>query len=113
MAIPDLSDPDAAVAFAIAALQNQEEEQALAPVAEAAARHPANLRLWQLLGGLHRALDELAPAVAAYERAVRLAPDDGASAHMLARSLLEGGLPAKAPFERAQALAPEDDIVRL
>jgi tetratricopeptide (TPR) repeat protein len=113
MAEPDLSRPEVALDHGRRALQNRQEDQAVAIVAAAAERHAGDARLWQLLGALHRGLDDLAPATAAYEKALALAPDDAGTAHMLARSRLEAGLPASAWFARAQALAPADRLVRL
>lgn len=84
------------------------------PLAEAGARnHPADARMWQMLGLAHRRLDDLAPAVEALTRAAALAPADALIAHSVARATMEAGLPATALFERAHGLAPTDGSVLL
>ena len=74
----------------------------------AAALHPGDARIWQILGLAHRNRDDLAPAVAAFEKSTALAPADPLIAHSLARTSLEAGLPAAGLFERALRLAPDD-----
>jgi tetratricopeptide (TPR) repeat protein len=108
-----MNDADAAVAEAIAALRERREAEVLAAVTAAAERHPGHTRLQQALGMLHRALGDLAPAIAALDRAAALAPDNASIAHVRARAHLEAGLPALAQFEAAEALAPTDAAVRL
>jgi tetratricopeptide (TPR) repeat protein len=105
-------DAVAAARLASAALDAQEEEQAL-PIVRAAAERLGNARLWQWAGLLHRALDDRAPAIEEFAAAARLAPADPGIAHGRARVTLEAGLPASALFERARALAPGDGTVLL
>lgn len=84
---------------------------ALPLVRQAVERHPADARLWQVLGLAHRRLDDLAPAVEALGRAAALAPDDALIAHGVARATMEAGLPAAALFDRVLALTPDDPMV--
>jgi tetratricopeptide (TPR) repeat protein len=66
-------------------------------------------RLWQLLGLLHRGLDQSEAAISALVRGAELAPADAPIANAHARVALDAGLPAVALFERALALAPGDE----
>lgn len=109
---PDADDIDAVLGYGRAALRSRDEEAAIAIVAEAARRHSGHARLWELLGMLHRGLDDLAPAIRAYDRAAALAPADLAIARGRARMHLEAGRPAAALFDRALALAPGDESAR-
>jgi len=111
MASPD--DADALYAAGAMAVKQGLEEEALPVIEAAVERHPADPRLWQVLGLAHRLREDLAPAVAAFEKAAALAPANPLIAHSLARSLLEAGLPAVERFERALALAPHNDAVIL
>ena len=79
------------------------------PLADEA--NPSHARLWQVLGLMHRALDELEPAVAESTRAARLAPATSIIAHGHARAVLEAGKPATAFFRRAEQVAPAEDSV--
>jgi tetratricopeptide (TPR) repeat protein len=73
---------------------------------------PRDHRLHQVAGLLHRQIEDLAPAIAAFTQAARLAPQDGQIAHSLARAHLEAGLPSVALFQAARRLAPQDaDVV--
>lgn len=108
-----MTDPDTMVAEAIAALRERREAEVLDAVAAAAAGHPRHALLWQALGMLHRALGDLAPALAALDHAAALAPGNAGIAHVRARAHLEAGLPALALFEAVAALAPDDPAVRL
>jgi uncharacterized protein (TIGR02466 family) len=92
----------------IEALTAQLEDEAL-PLVEAALRyHPLDARLWQIAGLLHRQIEELESAVAAFRKAAAYAPADGRIAHSLARVHLEAGLPAADLFRAAWRLAPND-----
>jgi tetratricopeptide (TPR) repeat protein len=105
--------PDDVIALAEAALDGGREAEAEPIVSAAAARNPADARLWQWAGLVQRALDSHAEAIASFSKAARLAPHDPLLAHSLARVSLEGGLPATALFERAATLAPGDGEVLL
>lgn len=90
------------------ALRAQREAEAL-PIVDAAARAIGNhSRLWQWSGLLHRGLDDRGTALAAFERAARLAPQDKSIAHGRARTAFEAGLPALSLYRAAQRLAPGD-----
>ena len=106
-------DADAVFAAGARAVKAGLEAEALPLLEQARERHPQDARIWQLLGLAHRKLEDLAPAVAAFETAAALAAGDPLIAHSLARSALEAGLPATALFERALALAPNDGAVLL
>lgn len=97
----------------LAALKDGTELMALPLLDAARAFNPRDPRLWQITGLLYRSLDDLAPAVAAFEKAAALAPNDGLIAHGYARAAMEAGLPAVYLFERAHRLAPLDAAVLL
>jgi hypothetical protein len=106
-------DPDAVFAVGAKAVKSGLEVEALPLLELARERHPRDARIWQVLGLAHRKLDDLAPAIAAFEKAAALAPRDALIAHSLARCTLEAGLPSRALFDRALALAPNDGSVML
>jgi tetratricopeptide (TPR) repeat protein len=111
LASPD--DADAAFAAAARAVKAGLAAEALPLLEEALERHPGDARIWQVAGLARRQLEDLGPAVAAFEKAAALAPSDPLIVHSLARSTLEAGLPAAALFDRALALAPNDAAVLL
>ena len=109
----DPRDPEQLFRAVVLANRAGLEAEAL-PLARAGAeRHPADPRMWQMLGLVQRRLDDLAEAVPALARAAALAPDDVLIAHSHARATLEAGLPAVALFERAHLLAPTDASILL
>ena len=84
-------------------------EQAVLPMIIAATRrHPDEATIWQVLGLLYRALEDLGPAMAAFETAARLNPSSALIAHGHARVVMEAGLPSLDLFDRAVRLAPGD-----
>jgi tetratricopeptide (TPR) repeat protein len=93
---------------AYAALDAGEEATGLAALAPALLANPGDARLWQAKALLERGRDDLAAAVAAFDRAAALAPNDARIALGHAQSAAEAGLPAVALFERARRLAPGD-----
>jgi tetratricopeptide (TPR) repeat protein len=101
-------DADSAFAAAIAALNAGRELEGLMLVEPALKAFPRDARLWQVSGLLNRPLEDLAPAVEAFDKAAALAPLDALIAHARARAALEAGLPSVDLFERARALAPLD-----
>ena len=107
------SDADAAHNAGLAALKAGNEIMTLPLLDAARAFHPRDARLWQVTGLLYRSLDDLAPAVAALEKAAALAPNDALIAHGYARAAMEAGLPAVYLFERAHRIAPLDGAVLL
>jgi tetratricopeptide (TPR) repeat protein len=92
----------------MAALNDGSEASALPIVAAAAQAHPDEATIWQVLGLLYRSLEDLAPAIAAFETAARLDPASARIAHGHARVLMEAGLPSLSLFDRAIRLAPND-----
>lgn len=97
----------------LAALRTGDEPAAILAVRQAIEHHPHDPRLWQVLGLLHRSLDELSLAVIAFERAAMLAPRDGRIALGYAQSSLEAGFPAVRLFEAALRLASDETSVQL
>ncbi|HMG46705.1 MAG TPA: putative 2OG-Fe(II) oxygenase [Allosphingosinicella sp.] len=106
-------DANAVFAAGAKAVKSGLEAEALPLLEQAAQRHPGDPRIWQVLGLANRKLEDLAPAVAAFEKAAGLAPNDPLIAHSLARCTMEAGLPSVALFDRALALAPNDGSVLL
>ncbi|HEV2818476.1 MAG TPA: putative 2OG-Fe(II) oxygenase [Allosphingosinicella sp.] len=106
-------DADAVFAAGAKAVKSGLEAAALPLLERAVEKHPGDARVWQVLGLAQRKLEDLAPAVAAFEKAAALAPGDALIAHSLARSALEAGMPAIGLYERALALAPNDGSVLL
>lgn len=104
-------DADASYNAGLAALKAGTELAALPLLDAARAFHPRDARLWQVTGLLYRSLEDLAPAVGAFEKAALLAPNDALIAHGHARAALEAGLPAVYLFERAHRLAPLDSPI--
>lgn len=101
---------DAAAAFnhGLAALDTGAEADAIPVLRAAVVEYPDHAGLWQVLALLHRACEDLGPAIAAFERAAQLAPADMRIAQGLAHSRLEAGLPAVATFEHLAQRAPDD-----
>ena len=106
---PDLST---AIRDGIAALDSDRDIDAAAALKRSLSRTPKSAAGWQVLGLLHRSADRLADAVAAFDRALALAPDDARIRLGRATVLLEAGLPAVGAFEDALAVAglPEDAL---
>ncbi len=100
--------PDAIARDALAARDAGRAQDGIALVRTALGDHPGHAMLWQVLGLLHRALEESEAAMEALREAARLAPGDPIIAHALARVTLEAGLPALSLFDRARQLAPYD-----
>jgi tetratricopeptide (TPR) repeat protein len=110
---PPVTNPEAALAIGLKALDALDELSGIAVIEGALSHHPREPQLWQVLGLLHRSRDDLAPAIAAFDRAAALASRDARIAHGRARAHLEGGRPAAGLFAQAQALAPDDEAVVL
>ena len=82
------------------------------PLVESALQvHPHHLGLWHLAALLYRSLEETPAALAAFEKASQLAPDDPVIAVALAMTTHEAGLPSLPLFERAGRLAPDDELL--
>lgn len=107
------NDPDVAADAGLMARRCGLEEEVLPLVRSAAHAHPGHAKVWQVLGLLHRALDELEPAASALARAASLAPSDPLVMHGHARATFDAGRPASDLFRRALSLAPSNDEVRL
>lgn len=102
------TDADSAFAAAIAALNAGREEEGLKLIEPARTAFSRDARLWQATGLLYRSLEDLLPAVEAFDKAALYAPLDALIAHGRARVALEAGLPSVHLFERARELAPLD-----
>lgn len=113
LATADPFRAEVALRAGLAALDHGMEEEARPLLERSAAAHPGDARLWQTLGLLLRAAEDLAPALDAFARAAALAPGDALIAHGHARVTMEAGLPAVALFDRAHALAPTDGEILL
>lgn len=98
--------PDLAANAGIEALKDGTEAEVLPRVEAAVRAFPAHPRLWQVIGLLHRALDEMEPALAALQRAASLAPGDASIAQGLAQATMEAGFPATRLFDHALRLDP-------
>ena len=107
------NDPDAAADAGLMAMRCRREEEVLPLLKASALVHPGHARLHQVLGLVHRALDELEPAVDAFGQAARLAPGNALIAHGRARAIMESGRSAVAQFRAAARLAPQDESIAL
>jgi tetratricopeptide (TPR) repeat protein len=105
----DPANADAVYAAGVQAVNAGREVEALPHFEAAAALNPDDARMWQLVGLADRKADDLAPALAAFERAAGLAPADALLAHSVARTRMEAGLPAVEQFEQALALGADDE----
>ena len=109
----NLGNPDNVIRYALDAQSAWSDRDAIPVVEAALARSPGEARLWQMLGLLHRALEESEAAIDALEKAAGLSPASARIAHALARVRLEAGLPSAELFGRALELAPDDHEVLL
>lgn len=107
----DFRDAHAAFEFGLRARENGFERDALPLLQKATAANPHHAGLWQVLGLLHRALDQLELAIRSFRKAAELAPSDPLIAHGYARVVMEAGLPARYLFDIAHSLAPADGAV--
>ncbi|MDZ4138855.1 MAG: putative 2OG-Fe(II) oxygenase [Erythrobacter sp.] len=96
------------------ALRDSDDPQAARSLLEKAIEHRCDdPRLWQMLGLVHRAMDDSAGAIDALARAHALARSDVRIAHALARVTLEAGLPASELFRQTLSMAPADMTIVL
>jgi tetratricopeptide (TPR) repeat protein len=105
------NDPEAAADAGVVAQRCGREEEVLPLVRSAAEANPGHARVWQVLGLVHRAIEDPAPAIEALERAASLAPRDPLIAHGRARAVFDAGRPAAPLFEQARRLNPDDKAV--
>jgi len=105
------NDPETAANIGLMARRCGMEEDVLPIVSAAVAANPSHARVWQVLGLMHRALDELGPAIAALDRAAALAPRDALIGHGRARAWFDAGKPSSALYEQARKLAPDDKAI--
>ena len=103
-----LDNPTEIAKAALKALDDRDEEAGLALTRTGRARFPADARLWQIEGLLHRQRDDLGAAIEAFAQADALAPNDAKIVHGHAVARAEGGLRAIDQFARARQLAPGD-----
>lgn len=101
-------NPKAVIAEAMR-LRDAGRAQDAVPLVETALRSQSDhLRLWHVLGLLHRAEEDSGAAINAFARAVDLAPKDPKVTHALARVTMEAGQPAVDLFDTARRYAPAD-----
>lgn len=93
------------------AMASAREADVVSAVADAAARFGNSASAWQWAGLLQRAVQDHRRAMASFERAMSLAPNDGLIAMGLAQVRLEAGIDSRADFERAVRLAPTGDAM--
>ena len=92
----------------MAAIGAGTEEEALARLAAAPLGSWRDPRLWQAKALLHRELGEIDAAIAAFDEAAALAPNDALILHGRARARMEAGVPAVGAYREALAIAPGD-----
>jgi len=107
------NDPEAMLSAGAEAIRAGAEAEALRPVEEILRRSPDHPRLWQLLGLIHRNLEDHERSLHAFAKAAELAPEDAMIAHALACVRYEAGLPAGRHFEHAMRLDPSDRSILL
>ena len=101
-------DADATWDSADIAIDHGFEDEAVATVDTSVRLIASHPQLWQMLGLLHRGLDQSEAALACFDRAARLAPRDARIAHALALTSMEAGRPAVALYDRALQITPLD-----
>jgi len=101
-------DAQTAQQIADIALDHGFEAEAVSALEASARLIGQSPTLWQMLALLHRALEATEEAIAAFQRAARLAPRDVRIAHGLALTTQEAGRPAVALYDAALKLAPLD-----
>ncbi len=110
---PQTPDIDHLIRNALALRDAGRGSEALDLLAPVLHRDPANFRLWQAIGTIHRALDQSTEAIAAFTRASRLRPGDLRARHGIAHASLEAGRPAATRFATLQAISPSDRSLAL
>jgi tetratricopeptide (TPR) repeat protein len=110
-----LSPGDAEAAYQLAelGLDHGFESEAVDSISRSAEHVAIEPRLWQMLGLLYRALQLSDLAIGAFQKVLRLAPEDLRAAHGLALSTLEAGLPAVERYDQARRIAPDDPTILL
>ena len=101
-------DADAAWDAADIAIDHGFEDEAVVPVEASVRLIASHPQLWQMLGLVYRGLDKSEAALACFDRAARLAPQDARIQHAVAITSMEAGRPAVALYDRALTLAPLD-----
>ena len=106
-------DPDSVIARALALRDAGHADAALVGIQGALSAYPENPRLWQAAGTIYRSLERSADAIAAFQRASTLAPDDVRAMHGVAQASLEAGRPASSLFSHLQKISPGDGAIAL
>jgi tetratricopeptide (TPR) repeat protein len=104
---------DQAIDFALDAQSAGRDDLAVAQLEPLVPCVPANAKLWQVLGLSYRGLQRMDAALAAFDKAVALAPQDIRIAYGRAQVALEAGRPAAGHFENARRHAPGDPDLAL
>lgn len=108
---PAYANPNEVAVAARAALAGGTEATVIVDVADAARRFGRDAATWQWAGLLHRSLHDHREALAAFEQAQSIAPQDALIALGLAQVRLEAGLDARPHFFRAIQLKPSSDAL--
>jgi tetratricopeptide (TPR) repeat protein len=107
------SEVNAACDFAIDANASGRAELSLALLGPLADRMPSAAKIWQLLGLAWREEQEMEKAVAAFDRAATLAPQDPRIALGKAQVAFETGRRSAHLFKAVRAVAPNDGELAL
>jgi tetratricopeptide (TPR) repeat protein len=107
-----LAEPRLNLGSIVRLVQAGDYAKARATLLRIAPEHPRDAQLQQLLGHACLNLGQLAEAIAAYEKAVSLAPGDAATSACLALALQLAGksAPAKMAAHRALAIDPHEIV---
>ena len=103
----EMSDPEALLRDAIAALSTPSAGEMLPALERVLSQAPNDFRLWHVHGLILRQLGRHEAAIVSLKRAASIAPAP-IVAHALARTLFEAGLPSVEAYSRALALKPGD-----
>lgn len=109
--IIDHKDPKAVISWATGMRDAGKADFAVPIVEKAIGVNPGHLRLWHVLGLMHRALEDSAAAIDAFSRAAELSSTDPKITHALARVTMEAGKPAVSLFNIAKKYSPGDGSV--
>lgn len=109
--IVDFKDSKAVISWAMGMRDAGKADVAVPIVEKAIGANPGHLRLWHVLGLMHRALEDSAAAISAFSRAAELSPTDPKITHALARVTMEAGKSAVSLFDIARKYSPGDGSV--
>ena len=113
VAVPSISDINAATDFAIDANAARRADLTLALLEPLAKRAPGVAKIWQLLGLACRIEQDMQKAAEAFETAAKLAPQDVRIQLGKAQVAFETGRPSAHLFKAVRAVAPDDGELAL